>query len=100
MTKKEKQGRGCLTNRIKEKSKKLFHYEITEQELRLMVHIQYVMCNDQKIDPNKISSDERKILSEWRDREYIEGGVSGLSITKDFWDAICELIFLGYVDIN
>lgn len=37
------------------------------------------------------------ILSTWRAKDYIEGGVSGLAITKEFWDAICELVWLGYV---
>ena len=94
------QGRGQLTDRIKIKSKELLGYEINQQELRLIVHIQYVMVNEQKIDPNRISPEERIILSGWRKLGYIEGGASRLGITKDFWHILCEIIFLGYVDLD
>ena len=93
------QKRGVLTNRIKAKSKKLLGYEITQIELRLMVYAQYVMCNEQRIDPRKCNQDDREILSKWRKKKFIEGGASGLAMTKKFWDAVCEIIFLGYVDL-
>ena len=92
------QKRGQLTDRIKQKSKELLKYEITTTELRLMPYIQFTMVNNQKIEPIKINEEERKILSKWRELGYIEGGASGLSITKEFWDIINEIIFLGYVD--
>lgn len=94
------QKRGMLTDRITEKSTELLGYEISQVELRLMVYIQYVMTNEQNIDPRKINQSERKILQKWREAEYIEGGAGGLYITKEFWDAICELIYLGYVDLD
>lgn len=93
------QKRGQLTDRIIEKSKNLLGYEITQQELRLIPYLQYVMVNEQRINPSSINSDERKILSKYREAGYIEGGVSGLAMTKEFWDIISELIFLGYVNI-
>lgn len=89
--------RGVLTKEIKVTSKKLLGYAITQKELRLMVYVQYVMCNEQVIDVRRINNEERKILSTWRTKKFIEGGASGLAITKEFWDAICELIWLGYV---
>jgi hypothetical protein len=90
--------RGRITEEIKQKSKELLGYEISQQELRLMPYIQYVMTNQQMIDPNKISLEERIVLSAWRERGFIEGGASGLSITKEFWNALCEILWLGYVD--
>ena len=95
-----KQGRGQLTDRIREKSKELLGYEITQQELRLMPYLQYQMVNEQRINPNSINTDERKLLSKWRELGYIEGGAIGLGITKEFWNIITELIFLGYVDLT
>jgi len=92
--------RGQLTDRIKSKSIELLGKEMNVKELRLMVYIQYVMINDQRIDPNKVSPEERKILSGWRKDGFIEGGASGLRITEDFWNILCEIIFLGYVDID
>ena len=94
------QKRGQLTDRIKKKSKELFGYEINKTELRLMPYIQYVMTNNQKIDTNYINSEEREILSKWREAGYIEGGASGLKITEEFWNIICAIIMLGYVDID
>lgn len=92
--------RGMLTDRIKQKSKELLGYEITQKELRFMPYILYQMMNEQKIDPNKINEEERNILSKWRKAGYIDGGASGLGITKQFWDIINEIVFLGYVDLK
>ena len=94
------QKRGELTERIKGKSKELLGYEIGVRELCLMPYIQYQMCNDQTIDIRKINQEERAILSRWRESGHIEGGASGMKITKEFWDIINEIIFLGYVDID
>lgn len=98
-TTEEKQGRGQLTERIKQKSVELLGYEIEQRELRLMPYIQYEMVNNHRIDPNKINAEERKILSKWRTAGHIEGGASGLGITKEFWNIVNEIIFLGYVDL-
>ncbi len=94
------QKRGQLTDRIKKKSKELLGYEISQEELRLMAYAQYQMVNEQRIDPNKINTGERAILQKWRGAGHIEGGASGLAITKEFWDALCAIIFLGYVDVD
>lgn len=93
-------GRGAITKRIKEKSRELLGYEIDKTELRLMAYVQYVMVNDQKIKIQHCNQDDRKILSKWREAGHMEGGASGMAITKHFWDAICEIVFLGYVDID
>ena len=89
--------RGVPTKEIKRMSLKLLGYKITTTELRLMAYVNYVMCNEQRIDIRKINQEERIILSSWRTKGYIEGGASGLAITKEFWNAICELVWLGYV---
>jgi hypothetical protein len=96
----EKQSRGELTSRIKEKSIQLLGYEISVRELRLMPYIQYVMVNEQRISPQHINKEEREILAKWKKAGHIEGGASGLNITEEFWKIINELIFLGYVDID
>jgi len=96
----EKQLRGNLTKRIKVKSKELLGYEITQRELRLMPYVQYVMVNDQKIDIRHCHQDDREVLEKWRKAGHIEGGASGLQITEEFWNIICEIIRLGYVDLN
>jgi hypothetical protein len=89
--------RGQITENIKKTSARLLGYEITQAELRLMPYVQYVMVNGQIIEPRKINSEERQILSKWRAKGWIEGGASGLSMTKEFFCAICEIIWLSYV---
>lgn len=91
--------RGHLTEQITKRAIELLNVEsFTQKELRLMPYIQYEMMNNQRIDPNKINAEEREILSEWRKRGWIDGGASGLSITKEFWDAMNEILWMGYVN--
>lgn len=89
--------RGAVTPEIKARSKELLGYEVGVRELRLMPYIQFVMMNDQRLDPRKINEEERAILAKWREAGHIEGGASGLSVTREFWDIINDLLFMGYV---
>lgn len=89
--------RGMLTPEIQNVANMHLGRPITTTELRLMAYVQYVMVNDQKIDPRKVNAEERKILARWKREEHIEGGACGLSITREFWDAICAIIWRGYV---
>lgn len=97
---KELQRRGVLTTRIKKKTKELLGYEIDVTELRLMPYILTVMMNEQKIKPRHCNQDDREILQKWREAGHIEGGASGLQITEEFWNIICEIVRLGYVDLD
>jgi len=90
-------GRGILTKEVQEIARRHIGRDIDETELRLIPYVQYVMVNDQKLDMNKINQDDRKILRKWKDAGLVEGGASGLSITKDFWDFACEILFQSYV---
>ena len=93
-------GRGQVDQRVKDASLKFLGEELSQEEMRLIPYIQYVMVNEQKLDPNHISASERIILRKWKDKKYIEGGASGLVITREFWDFICEVLFYSYVDYN
>lgn len=97
---KEKQLRGCVTERIKEKSIELLGYEIDTVELRLMPYVLTVMMNEQRIKPRHCNQDDREILQKWRNAGHIEGGASGLQITEEFWNILCEIVRLGYVDLD
>lgn len=90
--------RGQLTQVVSDCARRVLGIEdIGITELRLMPYIQYQMMNEQRLDPRKINEDERKILSVWREKGWIEGGASGLNITKEFWDGINEILWLSYV---
>lgn len=105
------QKRGQLTDRIKEKSKELLGYEINVTELRLIPYIQYTLVNSQKLNPHHINLDDQKILSKWVSMGFITDGVTKqkgrpiqsevakLKVTKEFWDAMVEIIYLGYVQL-
>mgnify|MGYP001566902931 CR=1 FL=1 len=90
--------RGELTKEVQKIAKEHFGREITLRELRLMPYVQYQMMNEQKIEPNRINAEERQVLSIWRKEGHIEGGASGLYITKEFWDTINQILFSAYVD--
>lgn len=90
--------RGMITPEIQEKARELLSDELYQSELRLMPYIQYQMMNEQRINPNQINAEERKILSRWREKGWISGGASGLEITKHFWDAMNQILWLAYVD--
>jgi len=94
-------GRGMTTPKIQKLAKELLGIEsLSIRELRLMPYIQYVMVNDQKIDPRKINSEERAIFMDWKKEGWVVGGMTGLSITKEFWDAINEIMWIAYVVYN
>ncbi|MFZ7174001.1 hypothetical protein ACLSYX_04110 [[Pasteurella] aerogenes] len=90
-------GIGMLTDEIKEKSIHLVGYGINQKELRLMPYLQYCVINDLDIEQRRINSDEREILMNWEKLGFINSPLSDLKIKKSFYDAICELIFIGYV---
>ncbi|MDE2232973.1 MAG: hypothetical protein KGJ90_02465 [Patescibacteria group bacterium] len=89
--------RGEVTPLIRQRSRDLLGYEIDTKEYRLMPYVHYVMMNEQRLDPARISGDERKILRKWKDAGYIEGGAAGLSMTKEFYEILCALLWYGYV---
>ena len=105
----DEQKRGQLTKRIQDKSKELLGYEIDESELRLMPYLHYQLVNEKK--PVNINKEEQDILIKWLNKGYIVNGVTPekgrikksigeqLEVTKEFWNILNEIIYLGYVDL-
>lgn len=90
--------RGEFTPYIAEKMEQFLGRPGSKGLLRLIPYLQYQMVNDQKIDPNRINAEEREILSRLRADGHIEGGASGMTMTKPFWDFCCEILWISYVD--
>ncbi len=88
--------RGEITPAIQQKAKAFLGREIDKAEFRLYPYIAYVMVNDRKIDPQRINNEERAILSVLRAENHIEGGASGLAMTREFFLFINDIIFDGY----
>ena len=90
--------RGQVTTEIKTKAKFLLDIDdISVTALRLMPYMQYHLVNNTPPCQSHMNEKEKIILSEWRKKGFITGGASGLGVTKKFWDAMNELIWLGYV---
>lgn len=98
--------RGELTHEINDLAIKHIGRELTLTELRFIPYIQHVMVNDQYIEPEKINGAERKILSRWMEEGLVLRKSTTtksvrmrtyIMITKEFWDFICEALWLGYV---
>lgn len=90
--------RGQLTDQLSTLLKTVTSHEITQQELRLMPYLQYLLLNGQRIDPHKITPLERQVLSDWRKRGWLEGGAgSDLAITYEFWTIINLCLWHAYV---
>lgn len=92
--------RGILTPEIKELSKKLLGYTINQKELILMPYIQYVMMNEKEIDMRKLNYEEIDIVKLWEKMKFIEFIDDKLKMTKEFWDSICQILWLGYANIK
>jgi len=90
--------RGQLTEDIQKLAKTFLGREISVRELRLYPYLDYVMKNGQVIEPNRIGKDERDVLSVLRQEGHIEGGASGLAMTKEFYDYINQVLWFGYVE--
>lgn len=95
-------GRGELTPEINAKAKELFGYEIDLRALRLIPYILYVLPNGGehggKIEREKINDDDRYWLKRWTDEKRINWGAPWLRVTKEFYDAACELQWMGYIN--
>lgn len=92
--------RGQLTPAINKVAQDKLGREITQRELRLMPYVHYQAMNGMNVEPNKVNSEERAILMQWKQEGYIANPSTALSITKAFYDAMNEILWLGYVDYN
>ena len=89
--------RGQLTDEIQDLAKSFLGREIDTTELRLYPYLDYQMKNEQRLDPRRCNGGDRKVLAVLRNEGHIEGGASGLSMTKEFYDFINQVLWFGYV---
>jgi hypothetical protein len=91
--------RGQLSPEIIAKAREFFGYDINRTELRLLPYIHSVSVNDQVIDPRRVNDEEIAILRKWDiDGHLLLSPSSTLEITKPFYDAINEILWIAYVD--
>ena len=90
--------RGQLTDIVQNEAMSRLGRPITGDELRLMAYVQYSVTNDKTID--RASHDEVILLERWKRAGWVVETRPVLEVTKTFWGALCELVWLAYVDID
>ena len=118
----EKQKRGCLTTELNEMAKNFFGREFGDfgcnriklssnefkrlqtDELRLISYIQYCLTNFGIIDQRKINNNDCHIIEQWETEGHCKEirvkdrpGVWEVSVTKEFWNFMTEILWQCYV---
>jgi hypothetical protein len=96
-----KENRGKLTPEIEALGESFLGKKLTQWELRLISYLDHCAKN-WGFDAARITQEERKIISEWKKRGFIDAGFypypGYVSIRRDFYDFMNEVLWLGYVD--
>jgi hypothetical protein len=92
--------RGKLTPEVKAMARTRLHdQDFNQFKLRLLPYIQYCLMNNQSLDINKLSSKERHVLRQWKDEGHIgDSPITNLTVTRNFWDAMNDILWFSYVD--
>jgi hypothetical protein len=96
----EVQTRGALTKPVQAKAKELLGHELTVRELRLLPYLDYQAKNEQRLKRAQLNDEENDILRKWYAAGYIDGGYDRLKLSKKFYDAIQQILWLAYVEIK
>lgn len=89
--------RGKLTEEILVIARKLLDIELTVIQLRLLPYLQHLVMNKQTIMPNTLTKREHQIIHDWAKLGWLSVDSNKLTITKQFWDAMNAILWLGYV---
>ena len=63
-----------------------------------MPYVQYCIMNAQNIDPVRVNRDDRDVFAAWKTLGYIEDMSSNLAVSSEFYDIICKILKVGYVE--
>ena len=90
--------RGKLTESIKTTSKIRLGEEISQTELRLYAYIDYCLKNGGRIDPRKISTEEKAIIEKRKNQGHIFVRTDGITtVTRPFYDFMQDVLADAYV---
>lgn len=73
-------------------------HDITIRQLRLLPYVHHVLLNRMQMDGAKVNDEERSILRVWTDEGHIFTTPKGLRVTKHFWDAMNDVLWLAYAN--
>lgn len=98
----EVKNRGALNETARKLSNEFLKQEIDTEKLRVLPYIQYVVMNNHRIDYRKVNYNELKFLSELEGMKHLtlDEDSGYITITKEFWDFINEILFYTYVDVE
>ena len=94
--------RGEMTQEVQEAAIKHLKLEVHKDafsttELRLIPYVQYVLMNERVIVSNRVNQEEIDIIEKWKKKGWImEGENEKISVTKEFWDAMSEILWIAY----
>ena len=91
--------RGALTKDIKDDAyiKNWLGREITLTELRLFPYLQYLAVNNGKIDYEKVSREEVRVIEDLEDAGWLQTEPR-VKPDRKLWNLMCHVIYMGYVD--
>lgn len=90
--------RGELNSKVQDIAEKYLGRALkSTTELRLLPYLDSLMKNGQKLDPRKINEEERQLFKELKREGHLAGGICGLQMTKEFYDAIQQILWEAYV---
>lgn len=89
-------GRGVINDEVREVCRRAFGTELSLTQLRLLPYLQYTLMSTREIDSRKINEDELFILAEWSELGYLQIVGLQLEVTKKFWDAMNDVLWVAY----
>ena len=93
--------RGGLTTEIQTIAIKYINREISLEELRLIPYVQYVLVNGSHLDRARINPNERIIIDNWQKDGFLDKDFQSIiTVTKEFWDFMNEILWESYVEIK
>lgn len=96
--------RGHVTESAAEYYRDTFHRELTQDELRLMPYMQYVVMNEGLIERSKVNDKELRIITDLitmrliaTERVHGKVGAYRLGVTEKYWQGMCNVLAMTYL---
>ena len=92
--------RGKLTDYIKTESSKFNGNPISLAELKLIPYVVDCLLNNRLVNIRHISPADITIINVWKSLGYVDYTQTKFTVTKQFWDFMTQMLWMGYVNNN
>lgn len=76
-----------------------YREKITEHHLRFIPYLFSCAMNSKRLEPIRITAQERKIFRAWRDLGLVSGGASSpVKLSISMWRNLSNVLWMAYVD--